>query len=351
MNEMSRIPADAEESKATLLAEEGKRRRKLLVMLSVPTLILAAGIYYWMTSGATVSTDNAQVRAHVVEVAPEISGRIIKTFVTENQHVKAGDPIFQLDPAPYRIALMQADAAVGNARLQIAQMQGNYASKVADIGSKVSDVQLAQENFNRQAELLRRGFTTHASYDAAKAALAAAIADRESAKATAQSERAMLGASAAGGHPQVEAAIAMREKAKLDLDRTLIRAPLNGVISQAGKLDPGTMALQMLSSVSVVADGGYWVEANFKETQLGKIRVGQPAIITLDAIPGRKFKAHVSGIGAGTGAQFSLLPAQNATGNWIKVTQRVPVQLKLDEQPDRQLVAGWSADVTIRVEN
>jgi membrane fusion protein (multidrug efflux system) len=159
----------------------------------------------------------------------------------------------------------------------------------------------------------------------------------------------MLGLSQGGGHPQVEAAIAMREKAALDLKRTEIRSPVDGIVSQTDRLSVGAMAAQMLPNVSVVGGGGYWVEANFKETQLSKIRVGQPAEVEFDAIPGRSFKARVASIGAGTGSEFSILPAQNATGNWVKVTQRVPVRLSLDEKPDRPLVAGWSAHVTVRV--
>jgi membrane fusion protein (multidrug efflux system) len=147
----------------------------------------------------------------------------------------------------------------------------------------------------------------------------------------------------------VAAAIAERDKAALDLQRTDIRAPEGGRISQSDKLLPGNMAFIGLPSVSIVSEQDTWIEANFKETQLAKIRVGQPAKVSIDAIPGKSYKARVTGIGAGTGSQFSLLPAQNATGNWVKVTQRVPVRLRLEEVPDRPLVAGWSANVTVDV--
>jgi membrane fusion protein (multidrug efflux system) len=344
MNEMTRVAGEGAEAPAT-----PKRRWRTPLMLSVPLILLAVGLYFWMTGGKTVSTDNAQIGAHVISVAPEISGRIVDVRVVENQRVKAGDLLFRIDPEPYRIALQEADAAVGNARLEINQMESGYTAKVADIGMRASDVALARENFRRQQELIARGFTTRASFDAAQAALASAEAQRRSAAAEAQSAQAMLGASAQGGHPQVEAALARRAKAALDLKRTEIRAPVAGIISQADKLQPGAMAMQMLSAVSLVGGGDYWIEANFKETQLAKIRVGQPAEVEIDAVPGKPLKAHVIGIGAGTGSQFSLLPAQNATGNWVKVTQRVPVRLKLDEAPDRPLVSGWSAHVTVQV--
>jgi membrane fusion protein (multidrug efflux system) len=342
MNEMTRVAG--EETEAPIVR---KRRWRTPVMLSVPLILLAIGLYFWMNGGKTVSTDNAQVGAHVISVAPEISGRIVDVRVVENQRVKAGDLLFRIDPEPFRIALQEADAAVGNARLEINQMESGYTAKVADIGMRASDVALARENFRRQQELIARGFTTRASFDAAQAALASAEAQRRS--AAAERRCASAEASAQGGHPQVEAALARRAKAALDLKRTEIRAPVAGIISQADKLQPGSMAMQMLSAVSLVGGGDYWIEANFKETQLAKIRVGQPAEVEIDAVPGKPLKAHVIGIGAGTGSQFSLLPAQNATGNWVKVTQRVPVRLKLDEAPDRPLVSGWSAHVTVQV--
>lgn len=333
-------------------ANESRRSwAKIGLMLSVPLLIAIAGLIMWVTSGRTVSTDNAQVVAHVVNVAPEISGRIIEVAVTENQHVKKGDLLFRIDPEPFRIALMQAEAAVDTSRLQIAEMQSGYSSKLADIGSKASDLQLAEENFNRQRELLARGFTTTARFDEARAQLAAAQSKREVATADAASARALLGRSDSGRHPQVEAALAAVAKARLDLSRTEIRAPIDGVIAQTDKLAPGTMAMQMLSNLSIVGGGDPWIEANFKETQLGKIHSGQRAEVKIDAIPGRTFKAHVTGIGAGTGSEFSLLPAQNATGNWVKVTQRVAVRLSFDEKPDRPLVSGWSADVKVHVKD
>lgn len=325
--------------------------KRPVLMFSVPAILIVVGLYFWFTSGRTVSTDNAQVIAHVVNVAPEISGRVTEVYVSENQQVKKGDLLYRIDPEPFRIALMQAEAALGTARLQISEMRSGYSSKVADIGAKVSDFELARENFERQKELLARGFTTRARFDEARAALAAALSQRAVASADAETARAMLGRSGSGGHPQIESAQAAVDKARLDLQRTEIRAPIDGVISQTDRLAPGAMAMQMLGNVSIVGGGAPWIEGNFKETQLAKIRPGQSAEVEIDAIPGRSFKAHVTGIGAGTGSEFSVLPAQNATGNWVKVTQRVPVRLSFDELPDRTIVSGWSAHVTVRVKD
>jgi membrane fusion protein (multidrug efflux system) len=349
MNDMSKVSGTIEAT-PDVPANARWPLRRYAIMLSVPVILLAIGLYFWLTSGTTVSTDNAQVNAHVVAITPEITGRVTDVFVVENQHVKKGDLLLRLDQTSFRIALMQADAAVGNAQLNMAQLESTYHAKQADSVKSGSDVSLARDTYKRQQELLARGFTTRASYDAAKAALAAAEAELASSQSSAESAQAVLGKSANGGHPQIEAAIAMRDKAKLDLDRTEIRAPIDGVISQADKLSPGVMAIQMLSVVSIV-DNGYWIDANFKETQLANVRIGQRADVTMDAIPGRIFKAHVTGIGSGTGSQFSILPAQNATGNWVKVTQRVPVRIALDETVDRMLVAGSSAHVTIHIKD
>ncbi|SNS77366.1 membrane fusion protein, multidrug efflux system [Sphingomonas laterariae] len=345
MNEMTSITADGE----AVLASPRRPWWRLPLMLSVPVLIVAGGIWFWATSGRSVSTDNAQVGADIISISPEVGGRVIEVAVRENQKVKAGDLLFRIDPEPYRIALAQAEAAVGNARISINELSSNYVSKSADIGASASDVQLARENYSRQKDLLDKGFTTRAAYDAARAALASAEAKRAVASADASAARAMLGTGASGLHPQIASAIAARDKAALDLRRTEVRAPADGVVVQVDKLQPGSTAIATLTSVTLVAGGHYWVDANFKETQLAKVRVGQKADVEFDSMGGRDCAAHVGSIGSGTGSQFSMLPAQNATGNWVKVTQRVPVRIELDCKPDRALVAGSSANVTVHV--
>ncbi len=357
MNEMSKI--EAEQAEVFVPA----KRRPWALMLSVPLLIMAVAGYFWFTSGRTVSTDNALIGAPVVTISSEVSGKIIEVDVHENQRVQPGDVLFKLDPAPFQIAVLEAEAALGNAKLTVGESRGNAASKDADAQNKTAHIQstqaqvaLARETYRRQADLMARGFTTRAQLDAARSALSsaqaaqeAAMADAQSARASAQAARAKLGVDVNGVSPGVAAAAAMVDKARLDMSHTIVRAPIAGIVAQSDKLQVGNNVLQALPQVSIVGNGGYWIDANFKETQLAKIRIGQPADVEIDAIPDKVFKARVSGIGAGTGAQFSLLPAQNATGNWVKVTQRVPVRLTLLEAPGQPLAAGWSATVTIHV--
>ena len=358
MNEMTQIKAEV----ATSLPS---KRGRYALMFSVPLLIAAVGLYFWLTSGRTVSTDNAAVGAPVVTISPEISGRIVEVAVRENQIVKAGDLLFRIDPRPFQIALLQAQAAMGNAQASVNEALAMSAAKSADVTTKAADITasasaltLAQETYQRQSALFKRGFTTRAQVDAAQAALiaaqqgqAAAISARTASAATAVATRARLGNDSTGHNPQVTAAMALIEKARLDLDRAVIRSPIAGIVTQTDRLQTGNTATQSLPMVSVVGAGDYWIEANFKETQLAKIRIGQSATVKIDAIPDREFRARVIGIGAGTGAEFSLLPPQNATGNWVKVTQRVPVRLTLIDKPSQPLVAGWSADVSVRVKD
>lgn len=330
-----------------------RKRRWLrpLLMFGMPLLLIAAVGGWWTLSGGTVSTDNAYVQQDKVSVASDVAGRIIEVAVRENQPVKAGDLLFRIDPEPYRIALEQANAAIANAQVQVGTLQASYVGTGADIQAARDRIASAQEDYDRQKALMDRGFTTRARYEQAQHAIEQARASYQSAVASAAEARAKLadGAAVPGVNPGIAAARAQRDKAALDLSRTARYAPVDGVISQADRLQIGQMMMSGLPAVTVVRSGGSWIEANFKETDLNKMRVGQPAEVSFDAYPGLKLKGHVASIGAGTGSEFSVLPAQNANGNWVKVTQRVPVRIAIDEKSPRQLIAGLSADVTVDI--
>ena len=340
---------------ATVDAPPPAKRRWLrpVLMLSVPLLLVALGGYFWLTSGRYVTTDNAYVQQDMVSVSPDVSGRIVAVNVRENQRVKAGDVLFRIDPEPFRIALAQADAALSAARVEVNTLATDTGGANADIQSANADILLAQATYNRQAALMKQGFTTRASFDAAAQQVSAAKARLATAQASAAKARTQIGSGggASGLPAAIQAAMAQRAKAALDLARTTVYAPEDGVISQTGRLQIGTIMPSGVPVLSLVANHAAWVEANFKETDLNHMAVGQCAEVKLDAYPGLKVKGHVASIGAGTGSEFSVLPAQNASGNWVKVTQRVPVRIAIDGKPARPLIAGLSTDISIDTKN
>ena len=329
------------------------RRRWLrpLLMVSVPLVAILVAGWFWMTSGQSVSTDNAYVAQDKVSVSSDVAGRIVEVGVAENQQVKAGDLLFRIDPEPYRIAVAQANAAVAGAQVQVASLRSEFQGTGADIATARDAIQSAREDYDRQDELMKRGFTTRARLQQAEHALEQARGRLGNALAEAEKARAKLstGAAVPGANPAIAAAQVGRDKAALDLSRTVMRAPVSGTVSQTDRLQVGQMMITGLPAVTIVANGRSWVEANFKETDLQNMRIGQPAEVSFDAYPGIKLKGHVQSIGAGTGSEFSVLPAQNATGNWVKVTQRIPVRIAIDERSPRALIAGQSADVTVDV--
>jgi membrane fusion protein (multidrug efflux system) len=316
-------------------------------MLSVPLLILIAGLYFWLTSGATVSTDNAYVKQDVTAISTQVNGPVVAVYVRENQHVNRGDVLYRVDPAPFEAALHAAQAQLAAARLQTNQLHVQAAGTSVDIRSAEANLSVAQRAYERQAALMKDGFTTKSAYDDAMNELAKARAELGNAQV--QSSNASAAIAPTGNQPQIAAAMAAVEKARLDLQHTLIRAPTSGTVAQSDRLLVGQTAVTGVSMLSIVGDQQAWVEANFKEGDLAKMAPGQKADVELDAYPGLRIEGRVASIGSGTGSEFSVLPAQNANGNWVKVTQRVPVRIAFDKKPPREMIAGLSSTVTVRV--
>ena len=328
-----------------------KRRRfaRLALLGSVPLVLAGGATAYYISNDHYVSTDNAYVQQDKVSISAEVGGRITEVAVHENDVVKEGDLLFRIDAAPYRIAIEQADAAIAAAQVRVTALQTEYQTTGVDIESAREDVAFYEKEYGRQTSLMQDGFTTRARLQAAEHALSDARSRVATAQADATKARAALatGSAAPGINPAIKAGQAQREQAMLNLSRTEVRAPVSGVVSQADRLQPGQMMVQGLPGVTIVASNKSWIEANFKETDLAHMRVGQPAEITFDAYPDMKVRGKVSSIGAGTGSEFSVLPAQNANGNWVKVTQRVPVRISITDKPKRAMIAGLSAHVRI----
>lgn len=354
MNKMATEPMTGAE---TAEAPKLKRKRRLpkgmgsaraVLMLIVPAILLVLGGYYWLTSGASVSTDDAQVKQDIVSVSPQVAGPVQHVYVRNGSQVKRGDLLFTIDPAPFKVALEQAEAQLAAAKLSTTQLRTQAAGTGADIVGSEANVKIKQNAFARQQALLKQGFTTRSDYDDAYNEVRAAEMQLEDAKARAANAHAAI---APGEQPSIAQAQAAVDKAALDLARTQIRAPTDGVIENADNLQVGQMAVTGIGVVSLVHSSTAWVEANFKEKDVGRMVPGQRAKVEVDAYPGQKFDAHVQSIGAGTGSEFSLLPAQNANGNWVKVTQRVPVRIAFDGHPAKPMIAGLSVNATIYFDN
>ncbi|RWN46785.1 MAG: HlyD family secretion protein [Mesorhizobium sp.] len=331
-----------------------KRKRRLgrfLLMVALPAALAVGGGYVWVTGGRYQETENANLQQAKVSIASDTAGRIVKVDIFDNQLVKQGDELFAIDPEPYRIALAQADAAVAGARLNVEQLRAAYGQSMAQQKSDASQVAFAQSQFDRAADLAQKGINAKSSLDEAKNDLDKAKQQLAVAEQGIISAKAGLGGNPdieTDKHPTVMAALAARDKAAYDLAQTTVKAPADGIVSQASSFKVGQYVGSGTPLFSLVETGDTWIDANFKETQLTHMKPGQKAEIVVDTYPGRTFEATVKAIGAGTGAEFSLLPAQNATGNWVKVTQRIPVRLELiDADAKMALRTGMSATVTV----
>ncbi len=322
-----------------------RRRTRLLLLVVVPALALLGIGAIYMLGGRYVETDNAYVKADKVPISTEVLGRVAKVFVEENQQVRAGQPLFELDQESFRVAVAKAEAELAKVRTDLVALQTSYRGQQAEIAVARTRHAYALKEEHRQADLVAKHFTSTANYDDA----------RQLTIQTAQQQVALeeglkkIEASLSGDvnlpveqQPAYQEAAAELAKAKLDLARTKIYAPANGIASQLPK--PGQYSIVGMTAMMLVETDTPWVEANFTETELTHVQPGQEVEISLDTYPNAHWHGVVESLSPATGSEFSVIPAQNATGNWVKIAQRVAVRIKLDEMASGPtLRAGLSA--------
>ena len=347
---LQRFDAAAKLTEKTGAARKPRNLRRILMVLG-PAVVLAGSLFAYMAGGRYVSTDNAYVHAGKLTVATDVSGIVADVAVHESQRVSKGQVLFTLDQEPFRIALAGAEANLGTVRNQIVTQQATYRQRLAQIEQAKTDIGFFEIAAQRQQDLLKRGVSAQATYDQAKRDLDTARERLLVAQSDADAALAQLGGRADAPIEQNAnylAAQAQVDKARRDLNHTTVVAPMPGIVTNVDALLPGEYLPAAQPAFSLVSTQDVWVEANPKESDLANLKPGDKATVSIDAYPGREWQATVTSLAPATGAEFSVLPAQNATGNWVKVVQRVPIRLNV-EMPDGAppLRTGMSAFVEI----
>ncbi len=324
---------------------------RFTLLVLVPALALLAGLFYYLLSGRYVSTDNAYIGAQKVLITPEVSGKVVHISVTEGQLLKPGDELLTIDPAPYRFVAQDAEAKLQKVRSDFAALKANFASVARQVALSGESLQAAQSDFDRKTRLLDNRISAPADLDKSRIALVAAKAQLEQLEQQERTLRIQLLGEPdlpVERYPQfVEASVAL-DRANRDLANTVLRAPIAGVATQVSSIQMGRYLTAGMAIFSVISADDMWIDANPKETDLTYVRPGQSVNITVDAFPDRTWKGKVGAISPGTGAQFSILPPQNAAGNWIKIVQRVPMRIEFAPGQDvRRLRAGMSATIDV----
>lgn len=323
-----------------------------ILLIAVPAAAVAGALLWYLWGGRYVATENAYVKAHIVHIAAEVSGRVVEVGIKDHAQVKPGDLLVKIDPEPYQMALAKAEAELDQTRARVESLRAEYHEAIAEQREAEDKVQFYDAQRDRQKRLADKGVGKAFQFEEADANADAARARVTASRQKIQRVLAQLTGDpkiATEKHPLVREKMAARDRAKLDLDRTVINAPMSGLAVNV-KLLPGEHIRAATPLFALISDSESWVEANFKETELTFVRPGQSASIVLDIYPDVTWQAEVESISPATGAEFALLPPQNASGNWVKVVQRLPVRLKLKPTASAEplpLRAGMTATVSV----
>ncbi len=327
--------------------------RKVVLMGVVPAIAVAGGVFYWLKGARYVATQNAYVKTDIAKLAAEVSGRVIEVRAHAHKQVRAGEVLVKIDPRPFELNLARAEAELDAARQQMATLRATLDEANYQLEEAQDRADYFRKRYERQRDLAKRGIVAASRHDELENDANAAGDRVVMARQKISRIRASLGGAPdrpVDQHPLVRAKIAAVDNAKLDLERTSVKAPSSGTVVTV-PLVAGEQVTALKPLFAIVTDTAPWVDANFKETELTYVRAGQSATIELDTYPGFRWKAKVLSISPATGAEFAILPPQNASGNWVKVVQRLPVRLQFEPREGMPpLRAGMTALVTIDTE-
>jgi membrane fusion protein, multidrug efflux system len=332
---------------------ESSRRRWLrwALFLLLPLALIAGG-YWYVTGGQVMSTDDAYVEADKVGVSTDVSGIVKEVDVAENQHVEAGRVLYRLDDLPFRLALQRAEAQIGMVADALSALKANYRDMEAQIQQAQDDIAYYDREFHRQQDLASKNVASQQTFDTARRNLQNAQQKLASLNQQLAAISANLNGEPDGPvekHPRYLDAVAQRDEAQRQLDHTVVKAPFTGIVTNVYAIVRGKYLAASTTAFYLVASDHVWVDANPKETELTYVRPGQPVTVTVDTYPGTEWHGTIESISPAAAQEFSLLPAQNTSGNWVKVVQRIPMRVRVEtgEKSLPPLRAGMSVEVGV----
>jgi membrane fusion protein, multidrug efflux system len=335
-------------------APDSVRPKKSLrrpLMFALLPVVLVIGGYFYVTGGATMSTDNAYVQADMVGLSTDVSGIVTEVLVHDNQKVAKGDVLFKLDDLQFRLALNRAEAQIGNTRNDLLALQTSYRNMQTQVEQAQKDVDFNMVNFQRQEQLLANNFTPKATFDAARNTLQGS----QQKLASLQQQLSGIAANLNGdpdapieNHPKYKDAVAARNEAARQLAHTIVRAPFAGIVTNVPSLQPGQYLAAAAIAFNIVSTDHVWVQASPKETELTYVKPAQKVTVDVDTYPGERWAGTVDSISPASASSFSLLPAENTSGNWVKVVQRIPMRILVNNAPGKPpLRVGMSVEVNV----